>query len=116
MGTGPHGAGGQTLPNSTHTSRLLFPGKWRGQLTHTELAAEFINGADFCALNLPEGGFVLDQEPRTGCSVPRERARLLPSVQASPAHTSSLSRPIQTQGSSQRDQRWATKAEASLGV
>lgn len=54
-------------------------------LTHTELAAEFINGADFCALNLPEGGFVLDQEPGTRGGVSRERARLLPSAPGRPS-------------------------------
>lgn len=74
MGTGPHRPGPFTTAPTPPSSCSL------SLLTHTELAAEFINGADFCTLNLPEGGFVLDQEPGTSCSVPRERATLLPSA------------------------------------
>lgn len=91
VGTGPHGPGPFTTAPTPPTSCSL------SLLTHTELAAEFINGADFCALNLPEGGFVLDQEPGTGCSVPRERDALSPrpALSTDPA----LPRPTQTQGS-----------------
>lgn len=62
-----HGGVGRALLSSTHAAPLPPS---RG--THAELAAEFVNGADLGALDLPEGGFVLNQEAGAGCSVPRE--------------------------------------------